>query len=106
LIPALREIPSRVRAWRGGLDQRARANLLLGTWAVLIVVFFSFSSRQEYYSLPAVPALALLIAGWLERESNSSAASRERRAGRIASAVLFVICAAVFTSFPSGTCRI
>jgi 4-amino-4-deoxy-L-arabinose transferase-like glycosyltransferase len=113
LIPALREIPSRVRAWRGGLNQRARANLLLGTWAVLIVAFFSFSSRQEYYSLPAVPALALLIAGWLERESNSSAASRERRTGRIASTVLFLICATVFIGtiaillqakpFPPGT---
>jgi 4-amino-4-deoxy-L-arabinose transferase-like glycosyltransferase len=113
LIPALREIPGRVRAWRGGLNQRARANLLLGTWAVMIAGFFSFSSRQEYYSLPAVPAMALLIAGWFERESNSSATSRERRAGQIASKVLFVICAAVFIAtlailwqakpFPPGT---
>jgi 4-amino-4-deoxy-L-arabinose transferase-like glycosyltransferase len=113
LLPALKEIPGRVHVWRGGLDQRARANLLLGIWAALIVVFFSFSSRQEYYSLPAVPALALLIAGWLERESNSRAASRERRAGKIASAVMLVIGIAVFTAtiailsqakpFPPGT---
>jgi len=113
LLPALKEIPCRVRAWRAGLDQRQRANLLLGTWVVLIVAFFSFSSRQEYYSLPAVPALALLIAGWLERESNSPASSRERRAGRIASTVMLVIGLAVFTAtgailsqakpFPTGT---
>lgn len=113
LLPALRGIPGRVRAWRAGLDQRARANLLLGTWAVLIVAFFSFSSRQEYYSLPAVPALALLIAGWLERESNSPAASRERRAGRIASTVMLIVGVALFIAaiailsqakpFPPGT---
>ena len=113
LLPALREIPRRVRAWRAGLDQRARANLLLGTWAALIVAFFSFSSRQEYYSLPAVPALALLIAGWFERESNLPAASRERRAGRMASTVLLVLGLAVFIGtiailsqakpFPPGT---
>ena len=113
LLPALKEIPGRVRVWRAGLDHRQRANLLLGTWAVLIVAFFSFSSRQEYYSLPAVPALALLIAGWLQRESNSPAASRERRAGMIASTVMLVIGFAVFIAtiailwqakpFPAGT---
>jgi len=113
LFPAVKEIPARVRAWRSGLDSRARANLLLGTWALLIIAFFSFSSRQEYYSLPAVPALALLIAGWLERESSSSAGSRERRAGRIISTVLLIVGVAVFAvimailvqakPFPPGT---
>jgi 4-amino-4-deoxy-L-arabinose transferase-like glycosyltransferase len=113
LVPALKEIPGRVRAWRSGLDARARANLLLGTWALLIVLFFSFSSRQEYYSLPAVPALALLIAGWLERESNSVAGSHERRAGKLISMVMLGIGVAVFAAtvaillqakpFPPGT---
>ncbi|MGH9712990.1 MAG: glycosyltransferase family 39 protein [Candidatus Acidiferrales bacterium] len=113
LFPAVKEIPGRVRAWRAGLDERARANLLLGTWAVLVVAFFSFSSRQEYYSLPAVPALTLLIAGWLERESKSAAGSRERRAGRIAASMMLILGVAVFAAtvaillnakpFPPGT---
>jgi 4-amino-4-deoxy-L-arabinose transferase-like glycosyltransferase len=113
LFPAIKEIPAKVRAWRGGLDERARVNLLLGTWAVLIIGFFSFSSRQEYYSLPAVPALALLTAGWLERESKPPAQSRERRAGMIASTVMLLIGIAVFVAamailwqakpFPPGT---
>jgi 4-amino-4-deoxy-L-arabinose transferase-like glycosyltransferase len=90
-FPALKEIPANLRAWRDRLDARRRANLLLGIWIVVIVGFFSFSSRQEYYSLPAVPALALLTAGWLQRENNSPADSRERRAGRIASGILLVI---------------
>jgi 4-amino-4-deoxy-L-arabinose transferase-like glycosyltransferase len=42
-----------------------RAYTLLIVWAVLPMLFFSFSTRQEYYVLPALPAAALLIAGWL-----------------------------------------
>lgn len=113
LFPALKEIPATIRAWRERLDERARANLLLGIWAVVIVGFFSFSSRQEYYSLPAVPAIALLVAGWLQREADSPAESRERRAGKIASGVLlglgfvvFLACMSIFAQthpFPPGT---
>jgi 4-amino-4-deoxy-L-arabinose transferase-like glycosyltransferase len=112
-FPALKEIPVSFRVWRDRLDARGRANLLLGIWIAVIVGFFSFSSRQEYYSLPAVPALALLTAGWLERENNSPADSRERHAGRIASRLLlamgclvFVACMSIFAQshpFPPGT---
>jgi 4-amino-4-deoxy-L-arabinose transferase-like glycosyltransferase len=112
-FPALKEIPANFRTWRNRLDPRSRANLLLSIWIVVIVGFFSFSSRQEYYSLPAVPALALLTAGWLQHENNSTADSRERRAGRIASGVLlalgclvFVACMSIFARthpFPAGT---
>jgi 4-amino-4-deoxy-L-arabinose transferase-like glycosyltransferase len=34
--------------------------LLLIIWVLIIVAFFSFSTRQEYYTLPAIPALAIL----------------------------------------------
>jgi 4-amino-4-deoxy-L-arabinose transferase-like glycosyltransferase len=91
LFPALKEIPRRVRAWREGLDARARANLFLGVWAGVIMLFFSFSTRQEYYSIPVLPALALLIGGWLQRERESTLGSGERRAGKIASSVLLGI---------------
>ena len=43
--------------------------LLLGIWAAVPMLFFSFSTRQEYYVLPAIPALILLTAGWLAEES-------------------------------------
>jgi hypothetical protein len=44
-------------------DQARRGRLLL-VWAVIIMGFFSLSStRIEYYSLPALPALALVL-GW------------------------------------------
>ena len=34
-------------------------------WAGIILGFFTLSSRQEYYHLPALPALALLVGGFL-----------------------------------------
>ena len=89
LPPAVRALPLRWRAMRSQLSARDRANLLFLAWALVIMLFFSFSTRQEYYNLPAVPAIALLVGGWMERESASAVGSRERRAGRISSLVLF-----------------
>jgi 4-amino-4-deoxy-L-arabinose transferase-like glycosyltransferase len=43
----------------------SRAFLLLSLWAAVPLVFFSFSTRQEYYVLPALPAIAVLMGGWL-----------------------------------------
>jgi 4-amino-4-deoxy-L-arabinose transferase-like glycosyltransferase len=43
------------------LDRAGRMRLLGLCWAGFLLVFFTFSSTQEYYSMPAYPALALLI---------------------------------------------
>jgi 4-amino-4-deoxy-L-arabinose transferase-like glycosyltransferase len=40
---------------------RHEASLSLILWALLVLGFFTVSNRQEYYSLPALPALALMI---------------------------------------------
>jgi len=96
LPQALAQIPVRVREWKSGLDRRGRANLLFGIWALLIFLFFSFSTRQEYYVVPTFPALALLTGAWLGRESESSATDRIRRTGRISSAILLGLGALIF----------
>src|SRR5215472_4235639 len=70
LPQALREVPVRVSRIRNGMDHRQRANLLFALWALVILVFFSFSTRQEYYTIPALPAIALLVGGWLQREES------------------------------------
>jgi len=57
----------------------------------VIVGFFSLSTRQEYYTIPAIPAMALLVGGWLQRERASSKDSRERRSGRVSSLVLLAV---------------
>jgi hypothetical protein len=46
-------------------DHRREAALSCLLWAGIILGFFTLSSRQEYYHLPALPALALLVGGLL-----------------------------------------
>jgi 4-amino-4-deoxy-L-arabinose transferase-like glycosyltransferase len=67
LFQSLAKVPHRVREF-ARFDDPGRARLLFAIWATVILVFFSFSSRQEYYTIPALPALALLIGGWLDEE--------------------------------------
>jgi 4-amino-4-deoxy-L-arabinose transferase-like glycosyltransferase len=42
-------------------DRAGKVRLLALCWAGFILVFFTFSTTQEYYSMPCYPALALLI---------------------------------------------
>ena len=88
LPQALSGVPFRWRELRSGLSLRRKANLLFFLSALVIVVFFSFSTRQEYYTIPAVPAMALLVGGWLALELESR---RSARAGRVSSRVFLVI---------------
>ncbi len=46
-------------------NRKAARALLL--WAGVVMIFFTLSARQEYYSLPALPALALMAGGFLAR---------------------------------------
>src|SRR6185503_2115174 len=46
-------------------QHEAALSLLL--WTLLVLGFFTLSSRQEYYGLPALPALALMAASLLAR---------------------------------------
>ena len=96
LPQALKKVPVRWRDLRSVLNARQSANLLFLLWAIVILLFFSFSTRQEYYTIPALPALALLVGGWLAQESDSVVGSPERRAGRISSVGLLVAGATAF----------
>ena len=63
--------PVGYRAQRDRTPQTSlqNTNLLLILWAATPLLFFSLSTRQEYYVLPALPALILLIAAWLAEDS-------------------------------------
>src|SRR5580658_3535127 len=91
LPQSLQEVPRRWREFRAQMTRRQRAYLLFFLWTMVIVGFFSLSTRQEYYTIPAIPAMALLVGGWLQRERASAGDSRERRSGRISSAVLLTV---------------
>jgi 4-amino-4-deoxy-L-arabinose transferase-like glycosyltransferase len=98
LLQSLRNIPHRVSELRGAMNRRQQAMLLYAIWAAVVLLFFSFSTRQEYYAVPALPALALLIGGWLQQEDDSAKDSRLRRAGRIGSIALVVFSTVVFAA--------
>ncbi len=54
------------RVWRARPVEsfkRKQAALTLVLWSGMVLGFFTLSSRQEYYSLPALPALALMAGG-------------------------------------------
>lgn len=91
LPQSIKAIPWRSRELKDKLSARQHASLLFAIWAVVIVGFFTFSTRQEYYTIPAIPALALLIGGWLAKEPASL--ETEGGAGRISSWALFALVA-------------
>jgi 4-amino-4-deoxy-L-arabinose transferase-like glycosyltransferase len=95
LMPWSAFLPStvrRIRFRRSNIpsDRRETGTLLFATWSLVILVFFSFSTRQSYYLVPALPGIALLIGGWLGRES-SPQETAARQGGVWASWVLAVI---------------
>jgi len=91
LMPWSAWLVARSVAW---IRQRPRitgTRLLLLVWTAFVMLFFSFSTRQEYYALPALPALALLIAAGLAKEESSPDDMRLRRTGRRIALVTLVI---------------
>ena len=91
LPQALKQVPLRLSQWHSQMSRSQRASLFFAIWALVEVGFFTFSTRQEYYTIPAIPALALLIGGWLAKEAASP--ESESRSARISSWVLFAIVA-------------
>ena len=69
LFHSVAQVPWRKAFTRTALTPRQSTLLLLGIWAAIPLLFFSLSTRQEYYVLPALPALILLIAAWLNDEA-------------------------------------
>src|ERR1700730_5413537 len=91
LPQALRQVRLRLLKSAELRKSREAALLLFFVWAAVILLFFSFSTRQEYYLAPALPALALLLGNWLARESQSSYGSDVARSGRISATVFLVV---------------
>jgi 4-amino-4-deoxy-L-arabinose transferase-like glycosyltransferase len=78
-----------------------RINVFLYLWILLILTFFSFSTTQEYYTFPTLPAFALLLGralAWID-SSEGEASRRTAIAGTsvlagmgiLASAALFLL---------------
>src|SRR5271154_232493 len=98
LLPWSAYLPQAIRQVRLRLLRTAEtrkspeaALLLFFVWAIVILLFFSFSTRQEYYLAPALPALALILGGWLARESESAFGSDLARSGRVSATVFLIV---------------
>lgn len=79
-------------------QRRYNMQMVLLLWPLLIILFFSFSTRQEYYTYPAWPAFAILLAiGLTQAEENSALRRRVMgaRAILMAIGILFLLSAIV-----------
>src|SRR4029077_284175 len=74
-------------------SRAGRARLMAACWIGVVLLFFTFSTTQEYYSMPIYPALALLLGSAL------ASGSARLRAGtwtlRVVSALVFAALAIV-----------
>ncbi|HEV3317863.1 MAG TPA: glycosyltransferase family 39 protein [Candidatus Angelobacter sp.] len=61
LFPWCVYFPAAARLGYKPVDRAGRTRLLALCWAGFLLVFFTFSTTQEYYSMPIYPALALLL---------------------------------------------
>jgi 4-amino-4-deoxy-L-arabinose transferase-like glycosyltransferase len=75
-----------------GQDRASKMRLLCLCWAGFLLVFFTFSSTQEYYTMPCYPALALLLGSAM----TDGATQKFCRAGQVVLAVVAgLACAAI-----------
>jgi 4-amino-4-deoxy-L-arabinose transferase-like glycosyltransferase len=70
-IRSLRNRASNLTANAVSIAREHEAALSLLLWSLLVMGFFSLSSRQEYYSIPAIPAFCLMAGGLLARADQS-----------------------------------
>ncbi len=78
-----------------GLSERGRRMRLLALcWTGFLLTFFTFSTTQEYYSMPCYPALALLLGSAMDRDG-----AWMRAGARIAGSIAAVAAMVLFALF-------
>jgi predicted membrane channel-forming protein YqfA (hemolysin III family) len=70
--------------------------LFLALWAVLIILFFCFSTTQEYYTMPSYAAFALMIGHALAKAEGTWQATRGRRWLTVTQVMLTLLGLAIF----------
>jgi len=72
LFPWSMYLPAVAKLSYKPVDRAGRTRLLAACWLGFVLVFFTFSTTQEYYSMPCYPALALLLGSAMAAEAESS----------------------------------
>ena len=93
LFPWSVYLPAAVKLDYRPVDRASRMRLMCLCWAGFLLLFFTFSSTQEYYSMPCYPALALLIGSALTEPR----ASTWIRKGNVALAVIATLALAAIS---------
>jgi len=76
------------------MDRAGRTRLLALCWTGFMLVFFTFSTTQEYYTMPCYPALALLLGSAMAAEG-----AWVRRGTRVIAAIAMCAAAALIVIF-------
>ena len=75
-----------------GRDRASRLRLLSVIWIGFVLIFFTFSTTQEYYSMPCYPAFAFLLASALAGGSEHKSFSWQVWGLRIAGTISTLCC--------------
>jgi 4-amino-4-deoxy-L-arabinose transferase-like glycosyltransferase len=102
-----------ILGWRGRSDLRAltqtasgRTILLLSLYSTFVLLFFSFSTNQEYYTFPIyLPLLLLIAAAFAIYESAERTTLTARRLFTLGHALFFVLGLAISATLLTGLYR-
>ncbi len=83
-------LPKVTRLRFRGDDRASRMRLLALCWIACVLVFFTFSSTQEYYSMPAYPAFALLLGCAVAAGGRAVKIGRQVLAGIVGAAAVVI----------------
>jgi hypothetical protein len=89
-------------SYRGG-DRASRMRLLALCWIGMVMGFFALSTTQEYYSMPAYPAFAMLIGSAMAEAGERAWLVSIRAAGAVAAAGFFAIAGLLWASWGYAT---
>jgi len=92
LFPWSVYLPAIARLSFKPLDRAGKTRLLALCWIGCVLVFFTFSTTQEYYSMPVYPAFALLLGSAMAARGNWI-----RYGTRVLCGILVVAAVAVLT---------
>jgi 4-amino-4-deoxy-L-arabinose transferase-like glycosyltransferase len=94
LFPWSVYLPALTRLSFRPVDRAGKTRLLALCWIGCVMVFFTFSTTQEYYSMPIYPALALLLGSAMAARGNWI-----RYGTRVLCGIFVLAAAAVLTLF-------
>lgn len=95
LFPWSAYLPAAAKLSYKPVDRAGRTRLLALCWAGFLLLFFTFSTTQEYYSMPMYPALALLLGCAMDSESEGKLVTAGTRTLAVIAAGATVLIAAI-----------